>query len=65
MEELFDILEKNKVYHETLNTEVIPAFVVYEVIGQIVDKHIQDTYEILTKKLEDLSEDFESNIEEK
>ena len=63
MEELFQELENSRVYSEELQTDVIPVGIVYEVLGKIVEQHMQNTFEMLTAQLADLSKDFK-DIEE-
>lgn len=63
MEELFKILEDSRVYSEELQTEVIPVEVVYDVVGQMIEQQVENTYRILSEKLENLSQDFNIDIE--
>lgn len=64
MEELFQELENNKVYSEELQTEVIPVEVVYDIITQMMEQHIQSTFNVLTNQLQELTEDFKDIEEE-
>lgn len=63
MEELFQELENSRKYSEELQTDVIPAEIVYEVFGKVVEQHMQNTFNMLANQLQELTEDFK-DIEE-
>lgn len=63
MEELFQELENSRKYSEELQTDVIPAEIVYEVFGKVVEQHIQNTFEMLSVHLTGLSKEVKDTEE--
>lgn len=64
MQEAVDFLEKNKVYVDTLHTDMVPLSVAYKAIELSVDKQLQETLNSITAQLEGIFEDLDNLAQE-
>lgn len=60
MQEAVDFLEKNKVYVDTLQTDMVPLSVAYRAIELSVDKQLQETLNSITAQMEGIFEDLDN-----
>lgn len=64
MQEAIDFLEKNKVYVDTLHTDMVPLSVAYKAIELSVDKQLQETLNSITAQMEGIFEDLDNLAQE-
>lgn len=60
MQEAVDFLEKNRIYFDTLQIEVVPLAVAYKAIEMAIDNQIAEAMEALQSQLGGLIEDLET-----
>ena len=60
MQQALDHIENNKVFVETLGTDVVPLSVAYKAIEMAIDNQIADAMEALQSQLGGLVGDLES-----
>jgi hypothetical protein len=58
MQQAIDLLEKNKVYFDTLQTEVVPLSVAYKAIEMAVDKQLEESLDTISSQMESLYQDI-------
>lgn len=61
MQEAVDLLEKNKVYIDTLQTDMVPLSVAYKAVELSISKQLEDTLNNITTQMEGILEDL-SNL---
>jgi hypothetical protein len=61
MQEAVDLLEKNKIYFDTLQTEVVPLTVAYKALEMSVNKQLEDSVESISSQIEGIFQDI-SNL---
>lgn len=61
MQEAIDLLQKNKVYFDTLQTEVVPLSVAYKAIEMAVNKQLEESLNNITSQMEGIFQDL-SNL---
>ena len=61
MQEAVDLLEKNKVYIDTLQTDMVPLSVAYKAVELSINTQLEDTLNNITTQMEGILEDL-SNL---
>lgn len=61
MQQAIDFLEKNKVYVDTLHTDMVPLSVAYKAIELSINTQLEDTLNNITTQMEGILEDL-SNL---
>ena len=64
MQEAIDFLEKNKVYIDTLHTDMVPLSVAYKAIELSIDEQLQETLNSITTQMEGIFEDLDNLAQE-
>jgi|LakMenEpi03Aug12_release.lakeMendotaPanAssembly.Ray.scaffolds.fasta_scaffold3966177_2 hypothetical protein len=64
MQEAIDFLEKNKVYIDTLHTDMVPLSVAYKAIELSIDEQLQETLNSITAQMEGIFEDLDNLAQE-
>lgn len=60
MQEAIDLLDKNKVYVDTLGTDMVPLSVAYRAIELSINKQLEDTLNNITTQMEGIFEDLDN-----
>ncbi len=60
MQEAVDLLEKNKVYIDTLQTDMVPLSVAYKAVELSISKQLEDTLNNITTQMEGIFEDLDN-----
>ena len=58
MQEAIDFLEKNKVYVDTLQTDMVPLSVAYKAIELSINTQLEDTLNNITLQMEGILGDL-------
>ena len=61
MQEAIDLLEKNKVYFDTLQTEVVPLSVAYKAVEIAVNRQLEEGLNSISSQMEGIFQDL-SNL---
>jgi len=61
MQEAIDLLEKNKVYVDTLHTDMVPLSVAYRAVELSINTQLEDTLNSITTQMEGIFQDL-SNL---
>jgi len=61
MQEAIDLLQKNKVYFDTLQTEVVPLSIAYKAIEMAVNKQLEESLNNISSQMEGIFQDL-SNL---
>ena len=64
MQEAIDFLEKNKVYIDTLHTDMVPLSVAYKAVELSIDEQLQETLNSITAQMEGIFEDLDNLAQE-
>jgi len=60
MQAAIDLLDKNKVYVDTLHTDMVPLSVAYKAIELSIDTQLQETLNNITAQMEGIFEDLDN-----
>lgn len=61
MQEAVDFLEKNKVYVDTLHTDMVPLSVAYKAVELAINKQLEEGLDNITSQMESIFQDL-SNL---
>lgn len=61
MQEAIDLLEKNKVYVDTLHTDMVPLSVAYKAVEVAVNKQLEEGLNSISSQMEGIFQDL-SNL---
>lgn len=61
MQEAIDLLEKNKVYVDTLHTDMVPLSVAYKAVEVAVNKQLEESLNNISSQMEGIFQDL-SNL---
>jgi hypothetical protein len=64
MQEAIDLLDKNKVYVDTLHTEMVPLSVAYKAVELSINRQLEDTLNNITTQMEGIFEDLDNLSQE-
>jgi hypothetical protein len=64
MQEAIDFLEKNKVYVDTLQTDMVPLSVAYKAIELSINTQLEDTLNNITLQMEGILGDLNNLAQE-
>jgi hypothetical protein len=64
MQEAVDFLEKNKVYVDTLQTDMVPLSVAYKALELSVNTQLEDTLNSITIQMEGILGDLNNLAQE-
>ncbi|QQO91743.1 hypothetical protein immuto35A_63 [Flavobacterium phage vB_FspM_immuto_3-5A] len=60
MQEAIDLLDKNKVYVDTLQTDMVSLSVAYRAVELSINKQLEDTLNNITTQMEGIFEDLDN-----
>lgn len=58
MQEAIDLLEKNKIYFDALQIEVVPLSVAHKAIEMAIDKQLEESLGNISSQMESLYQDI-------
>ena len=64
MQEAIDLLEKNKVYVDTLHTDMVPLSVAYRAVELSINTQLEDTLNSITTQMEGILGDLNNLSQE-
>ena len=64
MQEAIDLLDKNKVYVDTLHTDMVPLSVAYRAVELSINTQLEDTLNSLTIQMEGIIGDLNNLSQE-
>ena len=64
MQEAIDLLEKNKVYVDTLHTDMVPLSVAYRAVELSINVQLEDTLNNITTQMEGILGDLNNLSQE-
>ena len=64
MQEALDLLDKNKVYVDTLHTDMVPLSVAYRAVELTINTQLEDTLNSITTQMEGILGDLNNLSQE-
>jgi hypothetical protein len=64
MQEAIDLLDKNKVYVDTLHTDMVPLSVAYRAVELTINTQLEDTLNSITIQMEGILGDLNNLSQE-
>lgn len=64
MQEAIDLLDKNKVYVDTLHTDMVPLSVAYRAVELTINTQLEDTLNSITTQMEGILGDLNNLSQE-
>jgi hypothetical protein len=64
MQEAIDLLDKNKVYVDTLHTDMVPLSVAYAAVELTINTQLEDTLNSITTQMEGILGDLNNLSQE-
>ena len=64
MQEAIDLLDKNKVYVDTLDTDMVPLSVAYRAVELTINTQLEDTLNSITVQMEGILGDLNTLSQE-
>jgi len=64
MQEAIDLLDKNKVYVDTLDTDMVPLSVAYRAVELTINTQLEDTLNSITVQMEGILGDLNNLSQE-
>ena len=64
MQEAIDLLDKNKVYVDTLHTDMVPLSVAYRAVELSINTQLEDTLNSITTQMEGILGDLNNLSQE-